>query len=305
MAKVNTPSIKLKEHLDLDDYELVSDLQKQCVQKDGIALKLELDYKLDATPKPGAASGLTKINEFMYFSGQQLLGYLGISHFGGQDSPIEVMGMVHPEFRRQGIFTQLYALVADERARRNAGSMLMLCDRASLSGQSFIEKVGAVYRHSEYEMFFREERRERPMKQGGELLTFRKASNADIGEISRQNAIFFGDSGEAPLPEEEEKLGMATYLAEKAGAVIGKFHLHMSPDAGGIYGLGVLPEHQGQGFGREMLLQAVEKLQEANRKNIFLQVAVENARALHLYQSCGFQETSVMDYFEAPSLSDR
>lgn len=295
------PWIKLKESLDHEDYELINRLQEQCVLEDGMTLKLELDYKLGAALELTRVISMKQVNEFMYFVGPQLVGYMGISQFGGLGSPMEVTGMVHPEFRRQGIFTRLYELVTAERRRRSAGSMLMLCDRTSLSGQSFIEKIGAAYRHSEYEMVLREERREQQIERGGGL-TFRKADNADAGEIARQNAIYFGDSGDSgdtPVPEEEEKRGMTIYLAEKEGLIIGKFHLQISSGTGGIFGVGVLPEHQGKGFGRALLLQAVEKLQETKMKKIFLQVAAENARALQLYKSCGFQETSIMDYFEA------
>ena len=72
----------------------------------------------------------------------------------------------------------------------------------------------------------------------------------------------------------------------------------MSSDVGGIYGLGVLPEHRGKGFGRAILMMAVEKLKEANAREIKLQVVTENSNALNLYKSCGFVETSIMDYYE-------
>lgn len=302
METAKTPWIKLKEGLVFEDYEQINDLQEQCVLKDRITLKLELDYKLGTSAELTGMVGLKQINEFLYFVGPQLVGYMGISQFGGLGSPMEVTGMVHPEFRRQGIFTQLYSLVTAERKRRNAGSMLMLCDRASISGQGFIEKIDASYRHSEYEMVLRQGGTGRQDKPGGEF-AFRKAVNADAGEIARQNAIFFGDVSEPddhiPLPEEEEKRGMTIYLAEIDGRAIGKFHLQVSSGVGGIFGLGVLSEHQGQGHGRALLLKAVEKLQEAEMKKIFLQVAAENEKALRLYKSCGFQETSIMDYYEA------
>ncbi len=59
-----------------------------------------------------------------------------------------------------------------------------------------------------------------------------------------------------------------------------------------------MPEHRGKGFGRAVLLGAIEKLKEANVNAIMLQVAAENATALGLYKSCGFVETSTMDYFK-------
>jgi ribosomal protein S18 acetylase RimI-like enzyme len=60
----------------------------------------------------------------------------------------------------------------------------------------------------------------------------------------------------------------------------------------------VLPEYRGRGFGRELLLKGIAKLKEANAREIMLQVAAGNDRALGLYQSCGFVETSVMDYYK-------
>ena len=59
----------------------------------------------------------------------------------------------------------------------------------------------------------------------------------------------------------------------------------------------MLPEYRGKGYGRAILLKTIEKLEDAGAEEILLQVAVHNAAALRLYQSCGFQETSVMDYY--------
>ncbi|WP_052350423.1 GNAT family N-acetyltransferase [Paenibacillus gorillae] len=141
-----------------------------------------------------------------------------------------------------------------------------------------------------------------------ESIRLRKATNADAWEIHKQNAIYFGDKlAEVETsdlvegmiqPEEEEKRGLTIYLAEEDEQVIGKVHLQLSPGIGGIYGLGVLPEYRGKGYGRAILLRAIDKLKEANAGDIMLQVAVENGNALRLYQSCGFVETSTMDYYE-------
>jgi mycothiol synthase len=214
--------------------------------------------------------------------------------------------MVHPDYRRQGIFSRLYALVMDECARRRFHSVLLLCDRHSETGQNFLKKIGAEYRYSEFEMYLREDR-DRP---GGELLrgvSLRRASNADASEVARQNALYFEgnpqqageDDQEEPavLPEDEEKRGMTIYLAERDGRTVGKVHLQNAAGVGGIYGLGVLPEFRGRGYGRAVLLLAVRKLTEEGLSSIMLQVAAENAAALQLYKSCGFRETSTMDYF--------
>jgi GNAT superfamily N-acetyltransferase len=141
MKKISVPWIKLKERLDREDYDRINALQEQCVHKDQIVLKLELDYKLGVTSESTEKTGIHSINEFMYFDGQQMIGYIGICGFGEPGAPLEVTGMVHPGYRRQGIFTILHELAMAECKRRNSGSMLVLCDRKSVSGQRFIEKI--------------------------------------------------------------------------------------------------------------------------------------------------------------------
>lgn len=321
MKTIQGPWIKLKETIDHEDYEMINKLQEQCIHEDQTALKLELDYKLGAASEKGKISSIQNINEFMYFDGQQIIGYIGICSFGGAGSSIEVNGMVQPEYRRQGVFKTLSELVMAEWKRRGSGSMLLLSDRKSNSGQKFIKGTGAQYKHSEYEMYLKKDYLELPQRQLCGI-TFRKATNADAHEIARQNAIYFNDefqdfkntpkdnepdiiSTEAVipnegmiLPEEEEKRGMTIYLAEKDQQIIGKVHLQLTSRIGGIYGLGVLPEYRGKGFGRAILTMAIEKLKEMNASEVMLQVAAENSNALNLYKSCGFMETSTMDYYE-------
>lgn len=285
----------------------------QCSHKEQITLKLELDYKLEDTVNSTDKSGIHNINEFMYFDGKQLVGYIGICSFGGTVAPLEITGVVHPEYRRQGIFSKLHELVIAECKRRNAGSILVLCDKKSVSGQKFLEKVRAAYKYSEFEMYLHDE----PYEINEAHLcgiNFRKATNIDACEVARQNAIYFGDRAEQEnnnvpnerilLPEDEERRGMTIYLAEKDERIVGKVHLQVINGIGGIYGLGVLPEDRGKGFGRAILLKAIEKLKDVKAKEIMLQVAAENAIALSLYKSCGFQETSVMDYFELEGFAE-
>ncbi|WP_099468095.1 GNAT family N-acetyltransferase [Konateibacter massiliensis] len=299
---INEPWIKLNHCLRQEDYDLIHSLQLHCSNEDQITLKLELDYKLSDTVNSTDKADIHDINEFMYFSGAQLVGYIGISAFGGAASSLEITGMVHPDYRRQGIFSKLFELAIAEGRRRDSGNILLLCDRKSASGQKFLAKVGAVYNVSEFEMYLHDESFEVSKKRLCDI-TLKKATNADAFEIANQNAVYFGDRLEEEnenilLPEDEEKRGMTIYLVKKDDQSIGKVHLQLVNGLGGIYGLGVLPKYRGNGFGRAILLEAIEKLKEINATEIMLQVATENATALNLYKSCGFRETSIMDYFD-------
>jgi ribosomal protein S18 acetylase RimI-like enzyme len=299
MKNIENPWIKLKENINKEDYKLISKLQQECIDK--VALKLELDYKLASSNESSKITNNT--NEFMYFDGEKLIGYIGIGSFGGFNTPIEVNGMVHPDYRKQGVFKKLSELVIDEWKRRNSNNMFLLSDRTSKEGQEFIKNLGATYNHTEYEMYFRQEGSSETSK-GLSNLTFRKAKNEDAYELAKQDAIYFGeevpeenDKEKMILPEEEEKKGIRTYLAEKDNEIIGKVRLELT-DKGGIYGLGVLPKHRRKGYAREMLKFAVNTLIEDGAKEVMLQVDSENPNALNLYKSCGFVETSVMDYYE-------
>jgi ribosomal protein S18 acetylase RimI-like enzyme len=293
MDAVKKPVIVLKEALDRKDYDEINRLQSLCIETEPVAYKLELDYKLSRSE--AISRSLKHINEFMYYDADELIGYAGICDFGGE--AVEVNGMVHPEYRRLGVFSKLFSLVRDEWNKRHAQKLLMLSDHTSASGLGFIKSIGAAYDFSEYEMYLRGE------PEGGRGLNsvvLRKADNSDAKEVVRQNSIYFGkeEEGRAIMPEEEEKNGMIIYMAEVDGDIVGKVHLDISGRVKGIYGLGVLPEYRGKGFGRGVLLRAIEKLRELGAEEIMLQVAVENENALGLYSSCGFEINCTMDYYK-------
>ncbi len=245
-------SIILKETITQEDYEHIHALEKICTEIDETALKLELDYKMGVAAEQGAncLNSIEKISSFMYFEGDQLIGYLGVDSFGGPSADLEVNGMVHPNYRRRGIYNRLSGLMMDEWRRRNSGNLLLLSDRKSEAGQAFVQKMGATFKHAEYEMYLNQkkltpEQIKTVIAASG--IKLRKATNADAKEVAMQNAIYFGKAAsenEADwiMPETEEKRSMTIFMVEREGIAIGKIHLQLNGGTGGIYGLGVLPE---------------------------------------------------------------
>ncbi|WP_019849204.1 GNAT family N-acetyltransferase [Desulfitobacterium sp. PCE1] len=289
------PSINLRGNLDPKSYAHIDNLQRLCLEHDRTTLKLELDYKLSRSE--GKSGNLKAINEFMYYDDDLLIGYIGISDFGGE--AIEVNGMVHPDYRKKGVFKTLFSFVKDEWSKRRTASMLLLSDRNSLAGQAFIQSIsGAQHEHTEYEMFLQNDTKQ---ELNSCEVVLRKATSNDIKEIARQNSIYFDKEAQEEdvlIPEEEERAGMIIYMAEIDNRAIGKVHLDISSNVGGIYGLGVLPENRRKGYGRGILASAIHELKQRNFKDIMLQVNVKNENALDLYHSCGFEVASTMDYYE-------
>jgi ribosomal protein S18 acetylase RimI-like enzyme len=64
-----------------------------------------------------------------------------------------------------------------------------------------------------------------------------------------------------------------------------------------IHGLGVLPEHQGKGYGKEMLYSMISKLVEQKAENINIEVESQNSNAFKLYKNSGFEVESAWEYY--------
>ena len=283
--------ICLRSQIEDEDYEKIKELEEICLNHDKVNLKLELEFKLSIRKEYDNL--LKNINEFIYFADDKVVGYLGISCFGGNEA--EINGMVHPDWRRNGVFERLLDLAKEECARRSFDKILLLCDAGSESGKKFIEAAGAKYSFSEYKMKLGRAN----MGEESKSLAVRKAKNCDAEEISRLNSIFFGKPDvQITYPEEEEKSNRITYLSELNGKIIGKIRIESSNNSSYIYGFGVLPEYRGKGYGRETLKSALNIIYKNNIRDVYLDVASENNTALNLYKSCGFDEISVMNYYE-------
>ncbi|MBW4492437.1 MAG: GNAT family N-acetyltransferase [Oscillatoria princeps RMCB-10] len=55
-----------------------------------------------------------------------------------------------------------------------------------------------------------------------------------------------------------------------------------------LYSFAVKPELRGQGLGKKLMLECLEKLRRENIQTVFLEVEAENKSAIALYESVGF-----------------
>lgn len=290
LKKVLNQSICLKEYISEKDYKEINQLKDLCLSKEKNNLKLELEYKLNIAKN--SEIGLKKINEFFYYVEDVLVAYLGISSFGGNIG--EINGMTHPDFRRNGILIKLFELAKQECKTKNYSKLLLLTDGKSSSGVSFIKAVGGSYDFSEYRMKLINKASLEVINS----IVLRKAEKLDQKEIGRQNAIFFNDLEEnAIFQEEDGNPNEVTYMAEFKGEIIGKIRVEYNDNSAFIYGFGILPDFRGKGYGKATLKAALNLINEKNIHDIELDVECKNDTALNLYKSCGFEERSVMNYY--------
>lgn len=282
----------MKSNINTKDSGEIKKLEYICIKSDQISFKLELDYKLNTLKQE--SDNIDKINEFMLYEGNTLIGYLGICDFGGD--ALEINGMIHPSYRKRKLFTKLFTLANDEFQKREKNTMLMLSDNKSVCGIQFIKSVCELYDHSEYDMVLKKDIK---YEFKFDNLILRKAELDDAAMVAKMNSLFWGTNLNDDDPSIIENiLDGTTYIAEFNNEIIGKIRLENIEGVVGIYGFGVLPEYRRNGYGAEILNMSLELLKKQNAKVITLQVETKNRNALNLYKSSGFEENYVMDYYK-------
>src|SRR5947209_1072697 len=128
-----------------------------------------------------------KLNDFLYYEAGQLVGFLPLFNFNPREA--EVSGMVHPDYRRRGIFTALLHAARTEMKKRRISTLLFIVERASQSGRMFVTSLGTRYSFSEYKMTLCEP----PLAAVPESrLHFRKADREDVHALAHITAVSFG-----------------------------------------------------------------------------------------------------------------
>jgi RimJ/RimL family protein N-acetyltransferase len=309
MSLENVHSIQLLEYLSQKEYDKINGLQELCHANDGTNLKLELGYKLHVGTNSKSLSN--KRNEFLYYVGETLVAYLGISSFGGNIG--EINGMTHSDWRRQGLFQRLFVLAADECMHRSYSKILLLSDGKSDSGITFINSVGASYNNSEYRMILGSN----TDFEASNSITLRIAEKKDRKEIARQNSLYFDDleeiedssneesnhdeitdSKEDTDPLEENTPNTYTYMVDLSGITIGKINIEYGDNSAFIFGFGILPDYRGKGYGKDALRETLRIILAKGITEVGLDVVCTNSNALNLYKACGFEEVSIMDYYQ-------
>lgn len=275
--------------LSAEEVGAIRELATVCEGHDGIELKLNWDM---LKTRPGE-----RTDDFLYYEAGRLVGFFALYHFNSWE--IEISGMVHPDHRRKGIFTALYAAAKEEIARRGEPNLIWIVSEGSQSGKAWALSTGASYKNSEYKM---EREKDAPLPEATDKLLIREATLQDAPELGRMTHVCFGLPLDEMVKSVERKFGKEEYtllVAEVDGVRIGRMNVD-HPEAGvvWIFGFCVLPEYQGKGYGREFLARTIRDYAAKGYQEFALEVAVENKGALGLYESCGYRVTSGIDYYE-------
>jgi ribosomal protein S18 acetylase RimI-like enzyme len=216
------------------------------------------------------------------------------------DPAPEACLLVHPERRRRGIGRALLAAILAEARRRGLAEVLLVADEAASSGRAFLAAVGAHYLSAEFRMALDPAAidRSRPRQPA---LRLRPASLDDLTDLTRVRLAAFGGREDGQRADLVRRLGEPNrrhFLATLDGAPIGMICAGVFGGGVDVTSFAVLPEHQGRGYGRQMLLETVDLLIAEGWQRIQIEVATDNAGALGLYRSCGFTIQTAYGFYQ-------
>lgn len=268
----------------------IQQLEGVCNQFEALTMKLNW-MTLHDRPKD-------QQNDFLAYADEQLVGYLALYGFNQREA--EISGMIHPAYRRQGIFKQLVALANTELKARSIPNMLFICEQRSTAGKACLQTLMAHYEFSEYKMRWQE-----PVAfvAGASALQLQPAEPEDIPELVSLDELCFGVSTEAAqrwLAQDMLDPQRRVWLVMLGSAKIGKINVWSNETETYISGVCIRPEYRGQGHGKTVLTRVLEQLATENHTQVVLEVACENEHALSLYQQCGFRTVTAYDYYRLP-----
>ncbi|HEX6289632.1 MAG TPA: GNAT family N-acetyltransferase [Herpetosiphonaceae bacterium] len=278
--------------LSADERAAAEHLLAVCRRYDGSDFPLSLEAA-EAGPMPGVAPPL---DQFLAYEHGTLIGLMRVE----RSAEPELYGVVHPDYRRRGVGRALLDAARSECRRHGAALLLLVCDEMLESGKAFAAAVGAAFRYAEYRMLLDPAAIDRSQPRHANL-RLQPATDADAETLSRIQAAAFGDAEDEVRTQVSHGLTLANrqyYLGLLDGQPIGSLRLGRYCDEADVTAFGVLPQHQGRGYGRHMLLEALDILLAERWPQIAIDVVTENRNALKLYQSCGFREATTYGYYE-------
>lgn len=282
--------IQKKRSVTEGEIQQMKDLAYICGQQDN------LDYSSDLHINFLKNRNEDYINDFLLYNGTQLIGALNMYDFE-RPTKLELIGFVHPHFRKQRFGTILLQTAMKEIQNRETDEALLIINGDSISGNEFVKHMKLPYLYSEYSMECKTNEIQKTTDNNIQLTLATSESLLDLIKISSKA---FGDSVENPTAWLQKMMNSSSHqvfsalIAEK---VIGTITVSKQEQSTTLSGFAVHPSYQGKGYGKDILCNIVHTLITEGVSTIGLDVETKNIHALKLYTQCGFEIKTRHDYY--------
>lgn len=325
----------LRDQLGQEEYQdlpaRLAEIDERCSIHDTTTFRQSLDFSLNwssdvppiflATRQKGTGSGRER----------EVIGYLAL--FMPSRQEVEISAAVVPEERCRRVFSRLLShALSYLRPLRGAAArdLLFVNDSRSVPGRAMLDRWGLPVAMTEHMMVLNPDRFSRSLPLRYRLLSSRisgRVYTAPWAQGSRDTFIALNQAiFDEPLEDAASMVDTMLKTGESsAGNTKGDrkrprklnlaIHLRgltepigmagMTPESEMgllyIYGFGILPQYRGRGYGKEALIRIIRSVRRRYpHYGIALEVNSQNAHALALYTSLGFEDHQVIEYRRIP-----
>jgi len=286
-----TLTLKAESVLSEKDLESIHCLTKLCRDHDGLTFEFdqEDDFKKE-----------TDINTFLLYKDQDLISYINLFVPGKEEA--ELMGFTHPDFRKRGFFNRLLKVTVKEIQRREIPDILFVCDIHSHDGKNVFKKLGAQYEFSEYAMkYHSEDQIKMVLPEGLEITRSMESETGDLVLISRISVKETEDHARHYMKEILESKKREFYTIRFNQRIVGMIGVYKDVKSNYIHGFCIDPDYRKKRLGLASLIHIVNLYHQKEPDQLIeLEVQVDNAGALSLYEKAGFRIQTAYDYSRYP-----
>lgn len=293
----HTLTLKL-EHATPADYDAMVDIQKKSAQHLGDSISfVRSDLVSMAAWTRIGPKGL-----FVIRDEGQIVGHLRIVRLLDADPPhLVAIVTVDPEFRDAGVAHWTYEQVVETARAEGAAVIDTIIDSRDRHAREFLDRLGfkalVTIKTLEADPDFAPAQIPQP-PMGFKLRTYQTGEDAPLltdlfNRTFQEHVVVHPATVEETLSIENTPgfdPALTLFLENDKGCAIAYARTTLRSEAqdSWIDVLGVLPEYQGRGLGRFLLLRCMYMLAQSRPRAIRLSVEGANSRAFALYESEGF-----------------
>jgi ribosomal protein S18 acetylase RimI-like enzyme len=241
-----------------------------------------------------AAASDEPVRLLSYYQGK-LVGCLVLS--GLQGVEVEATGLVHPAYRRQGIFSALVEQARELCIKHGVLGLILVSEEQSLAAKAFAQSRNAPLLMAEHLMQL-DQWVSSPQAHPSFSLRIASLDDAEVITDIRNEDNGFEEHMLLPLIRSQIEQGSRTYVVGEAeNRVVGTANIDWIEGLPYIYGFVIRPQERGKGFGRLLLRQLLDLIVSEYQGPILLEVETDNSVAINLYHSLGFRVITTYEYY--------
>lgn len=261
-------------------------LSQICTQADGVAPPLQTVHNLNCHRE--------MISWFLAYDESKLVGVLSV--FQPMAKEAELSGFVHPQYRRQGIFSDLIALAKNEISCYGDTQILWMVNGGSEQGLHYVQNRGYHLKQIEYTLGYAEALIQ---PSSNIVINLRRAQIEDLETVAIIQSSAFSE-------KQEDAIGIVTRILNDASREnflgyyqdqpVASVSVFVEGQKANFNAVAVDSAFQGKGYGEAFMIQLMNHYLDRGY-TLTLEVNSENNRAYNLYKKLGFITLEAIHYY--------